>query len=215
MTVRAKICGINSAQAMEAAVGGGASHVGLVFYPPSPRAVTPEAAAALAALVPQGVTKVGLIVDADDAMIARILDAVPLDMLQLHGAETPARVAEIKTKFGLAAMKAIKIAEPGDVAAAAAYHDAADWLLFDAQPPADMAGALPGGNALAFEWGWLAGRRVSLPWMLAGGIDATNVGEAVARSGAVHIDVSSGVEDAPGAKNPDKIRAFLAAVTDL
>lgn len=215
MTVHAKICGINSAASMDAAVAGGASHVGLVFYPPSPRALDPEAAAALAARVPQDVAKVGLIVDADDELIAHILAAVPLDMLQLHGTEAPARVAEIKQKFGLAAMKAIKIAQASDVEAASSYLDVADWLLFDAQPPADMAGALPGGNALAFEWSWLAGRSWSLPWMLAGGIEASNVAEAVARSGAIQIDVSSGVEDAPGRKNPDKIRAFLAAVAAL
>ena len=215
MTVHAKICGINSAEAMDAAVAGGASHVGLVFYPPSPRALDPEAAAALAARVPQDVAKVGLIVDADDELIAHILAAVPLDMLQLHGTEAPARVAEIKQRFGLAAMKAIKIAQASDVEAASSYLDVADWLLFDAQPPADMAGALPGGNALAFEWSWLAGRSWSLPWMLAGGIEASNVAEAVARSGAIQIDVSSGVEDAPGRKNPDKIRAFLAAVAAL
>ncbi len=215
MSVHAKICGINSEDAMDAALAGGASHVGLVFYQPSPRAVTLETAAALAARVPKGVTKVGLIVDGDDAMIADILAAVPLDMLQLHGAETPARVSGIKSKFGIAAMKAVKIAQASDVEAASAYLDAADWLLFDAQPPADMAGALPGGNALAFEWSWLAGRDWSLPWMLAGGIDQGNVAEAVARSGAVQIDVSSGVEDAPGKKNPDKIRAFLATLASL
>lgn len=215
MTVRAKICGINSAEAMDAAATGGASHVGLVFYPPSPRAVTPDGAAALAAQVPRGVATVGLIVDADDETIADILAAVPLDMLQLHGAETPARVAEIKKRFGIAAMKAIKIAQADDVERATPYLDVADWLLFDAQPPPDMEGALPGGNALAFEWDWLAGRRFALPWMLAGGIDATNVAEAVARSGATQIDVSSGVEDAPGIKNPDKIRNFLNTVRSL
>lgn len=215
MKVRAKICGINSAEAMDAAVAGGASHVGLVFYPPSPRALDPAAAASLAARVPKGVAKVGLIVDADDDTIAQILAAVPLDMLQLHGTEAPARVAEIKKKFGLAVMKAIKIAQASDVAAAIPYLDVADWLLFDAQPPAGMAGALPGGNALAFEWSWLAGRSWSVPWMLAGGIEASNVAEAVARSGAMQIDVSSGVEDAPGAKNPAKIRAFLATVAAL
>ncbi len=215
MTVRAKICGINSAEAMDAAVAGGASHVGLVFYPPSPRALDPEAAAALAARLPKGVERVGLIVDADDDTIAHILAAVPLDMLQLHGAEAPARVAEIKQRFGRLVMKAIKIAQASDVEAAASYLDVADWFLFDAQPAADMAGALPGGNALAFEWNWLAGRSFSLPWMLAGGIEAGNVAEAVARSDAIQVDVSSGVEDAPGRKNPEKIRNFLNAVAAL
>lgn len=213
MTLRAKICGINSVEAMEAA--GGASHVGLVFYKPSPRALAPEAAAALASHVPAGVKRVGLFVDADDETIAQILAAVPLDLLQLHGAETPARVAEVKRRFETPVMKAIGITDAEDVDAAAAYLDVADWLLFDARPPADITDALPGGNALAFEWSWLAGRDWPLPWMLAGGIDAGNVAEAVARSGAAQVDISSGVEDAPGRKNPEKIRQFLAAVAAL
>lgn len=215
MTVRAKICGINSASAMDAAVAGGASHVGLVFYPPSPRALSPDAAAALSAHVPKNVKIVGLTVDADDATIAEILAAVPLNMLQLHGTEAPARVAEIKESFGCMVMKAIAISKASDASDADSYLSVADWLLFDAKPPTDMARALPGGNALAFEWSWLAGQSWSLPWMLAGGIKASNVATAVTRSGATQVDVSSGVEDALGRKNPDKIRAFLATVAAL
>ncbi len=215
MTVAAKICGIGSAAAMDAAIAGGARYIGLVFYPPSPRYVTPAAAAALAAPVPAGIGKVGLLVDADDSTIAGITDQVALDMLQLHGGETPGRVAAIKARFGLPVMKAIKIAGAEDLAAVDAYADSADMILFDAKPPQDMAGALPGGNALAFDWNLLAGRTWPLPWMLSGGLDAANVAAAVATSGAPAVDVSSGVEARPGDKDPAKIGAFLGAVASL
>lgn len=210
MTIEAKICGINTIAAAATAVGAGADYIGLVFYPPSPRAVTPQQAHAIAATVPPRVRKVALLVDADDARIRQIREAVPLDLLQLHGAETPARVAEIKARFGLPVMKAVKIAGADDVAGAEAYLRAADRLLFDAKPPKDMKGALPGGNALAFDWELLAGRSWPIPWMLSGGLDAANLAEAVRISRARAVDVSSGVEDKPGVKNPDKIRAFLA-----
>jgi phosphoribosylanthranilate isomerase len=215
MTVAAKICGIGSEAAMAAAVDGGARYVGLVFYPPSPRYVTPEKAAALAASVPTAVDKVGLLVDADDATIAAILDRVALDRLQLHGAETPDRVAAVKARFGLPVMKAVKVAGADDLDAVAHYAGIADMILFDAKPPQDMTGALPGGNALAFDWQLLAGRTWPLPWMLSGGLDAANVAEAVAISGAPAVDVSSGVETRPGEKDPAKIRAFLTAVASL
>ena len=215
MPVQAKICGINSAAAMRAAVEGGADFVGLVFYPPSPRAVTAEAAAALAALVPAGIAKVGLFVDIDDATLDGITAAVPLDLLQLHGAETPARVAEIRRRTGLPAMKAIKVAAAADVAAAEAYLGTADRLLFDAKAPSGMKGALPGGNALKFDWELIAGRAWPLPWMLSGGLDARNVAEAVRVAGAPAVDVSSGVESAPGAKDCARIRDFLNVVKAL
>jgi phosphoribosylanthranilate isomerase len=215
MTIAAKICGINSAEAMAAAVDGGASYVGLVFYRPSPRSLTPEAAAGLAAGVPGHVTKVGLFVDETDDGIATVLDRVALGLLQLHGGESPDRVAEIKARFGLPAMKAIKVASAADLDRVAGYVGVADRILFDAKPPKEMTDALPGGNALAFDWQLLAGRDWPLPWMLSGGLDAANVGEAVATSGAPAVDVSSGVEDRPGVKNPAKIRAFLAAVASL
>lgn len=215
MPVTAKICGINDPVAMHTAISAGASHVGLVFYPPSPRAVLPQAAAALAALVPGHITRVGLFVDAADDAIDAVLDAAPLDMLQLHGAESPERVAALKRRTGLKVMKAIPVAEEGDLARAETYLAVADWLLFDAKPPKSMTTALPGGNALSFEWRLLAGRTWSLPWMLAGGLDSGNAAEAVRLSGARILDTSSGVEDSPGKKNPDKIRAFLAAVAAL
>lgn len=212
MTVRAKICGLNDPAAVRAAVDGGAAFIGLVFYPPSPRAVTPVQAAELAALVPAGIGKVGLFVDAGDDEIDAVLAATPLDMLQLHGGETPERVVVLRKRTGLKVMKVIKVAGPSDLETAPDWHDAADWLLFDARPPKDMKNALPGGNALAFDWLLLKDREFPLPWMLAGGLDAGNVAEAVRLSGARYVDTSSGVEDSPGVKNPDKIRAFLKAV---
>ncbi len=211
MSIEVKICGVNAAEALRATVAAGAEYVGLNFYPPSPRSVTPDQAAALAAAAPQRLCKVGLFVDVEDATIAETLAAVGLDMLQLHGAESPARVAEIRARFGLPVMKAVKIAGPEDVAAAEAYFRVADRLLFDAKPPKEMTEALPGGNALAFDWQLLAGKTWPLPWMLSGGLDPANVAEAARISGARTVDVSSGIEDRPGLKNPDKIRAFLSA----
>ena len=218
MNVSAKICGINSEAAMDAAIEGdaaGAAYVGLVFYPPSPRYLSVEAAAALAARVPDGVIKVGLFVDVDDATFDSVLAAVALDMLQLHGGESPARVREIGERCGLPVMKAVLLAGADDLALARDYEDAADMLLFDAKPPATMTEALPGGNALVFDWELLAGESWPIPWMLSGGLDPENVAEAVRIAGASAVDVSSGVESAPGQKDPARIRAFLEAVAAL
>jgi phosphoribosylanthranilate isomerase len=211
MVTEVKICGINSAGALAAAVAGGADYVGFVFYPRSPRAVTPAQAHELAAQAPDRVLKVGLAVDLDDSALAAILEAVPLDLWQLHGGESPARVAQIKARFGLPVMKVVKIAGAEDVAAVESYFRVTDRLLFDAKPPKEMTEALPGGNALAFDWQLLAGKTWPLPWMLSGVLDPANVAEAARISGARAVDVSSGVEDRPGLKNPDKIGAFLAA----
>ncbi len=211
MSIEVKICGVNTPAALRATVEAGAEYVGLNFYPPSPRSVTPDQAAALTAAAPQHLCKVGLFVDVGDETIAKTLAAVGLDMLQLHGGESPARVAQIKERFGLPVMKAVKIAELADVTAAEAYLRVADRLLFDAKPPKEMTGALPGGNALAFDWRLLAGKTWPIPWMLSGGLEPGNVAEAARIAGARAVDVSSGVEDRPGLKNPDKIRAFLAA----
>ncbi len=215
MTLRAKICGLNEAKSVQAAVDAGAAFVGFNFYPPSPRAVTPEQAAALAELVPGHVTKVGLFVDADDDAIDTAIDAARLDMLQLHGGESPERVAALRARTGRQVMKAIKVAEAADLEGARAFYQSADWLIFDAKPPRDMKGALPGGNALAFDWLLLKDRDFPLPWMLAGGLDAANVADAVRLSGARAVDTSSGVEDSPGVKSPAKIRHFLRAVAAL
>jgi len=215
MSVAAKICGLNDEAGIRAAVGGGAGFVGFVFYEPSPRRVTPQRAAALAALVPKGIRKVGLFVDAEDGAIDAALATVPLDMLQFHGAESPARVAAAKKRWGLAVMKAIAIAARNDVDRARDYFDVADWLLFDAKPPRDFAGALPGGNGLAFDWALLGEREWPLPWMLSGGLTADNLAQAVMMTHAKSVDVSSGVEIRPGVKDATKIDAFLAEANAL
>lgn len=206
-----KICGVSDAAALDAAVAGGARYVGFVFFPRSPRNVTPAEAGALASMLPDGVDAVALTVDADDALIDGILDAAAIDMFQLHGAETPHRVREIGARTGKRTMKAIKVSAAADLAAADAFLDAADMLLFDAKAPADLKGALPGGNAVSFDWTILQGRNWPLPWMLSGGLDPENVAGAIRISGAPAVDVSSGVESAPGVKDPALIRAFLDA----
>lgn len=210
----AKICGINSPAAAVAAAAGGAAHIGLVFYPPSPRAVAPEFAAELARLVPERVGRVGLFVDPTDDALEAVLSRVPLTLLQLHGRESPERVAAIKRRFGLPVMKAIGVAAPADLDTVAPYLGSADWLLFDAKPPS-APGALPGGNARPFDWRMLSGRNWPLPWMLSGGLTAGTLAEAVRITGAPVVDVSSGVEDRPGVKNPDRIRAFLETAARL
>ena len=210
MSVEVKICGLDRAESVDTAVKHGADYVGFVFYPPSPRNLTPMDAAQLIARVPETVTRVGLFVDPADAEIAAVLEISQLDLIQLHGAETPARVREIKQLSNLPAMKVIKLASEADLAGAADYYDSADRLLFDAKPPAEMENALPGGNALAFDWELLCDAEIPLPWMLAGGLTAENIQEAIATSGATAIDVSSGVEDSPGIKNLERIKKFLA-----
>ncbi len=214
MPVAAKICGLNDEAGVAAAIVGGARFVGFVFYPPSPRNVAPERAKSLMAIVPAGVAKVGLFVDADDATIAAAL-AAPLDLLQFHGAETPERVADVKRRFGRPVMKAIPIASAVDVAVADRYLGVADRLLFDAKPPRGLAGALPGGNGLVFDWQLLGARNWSVPWMLSGGLNAENLAEAVATTHATAVDVSSGVESKPGVKDPAKIAAFLKMAAKL
>jgi len=215
MPVEVKICGLDRTAAVDAAVEGGAHYTGFVFYPPSPRNLTPERAALLTARVPSSVVKVGLFVDPTDADIDAVLALNALDMIQLHGSETPARVADVKRRWGRAVMKAIKIAAAEDVAVGAAYYDVADRILFDALAPASMANALPGGNALRFDWTLLDGLAVPLPWMLAGGLTADNLAEAIRLTKAPAVDVSSGVEEKPGMKSLDKIRAFLAAAQKI
>ena len=212
--VAVKICGLSTEATVAAAVAGGAAFVGFVFYPPSPRAVTPARAGALAAAVPAGIVRVGLFVDPTDEALAATLAEAPLDMLQLHGRESAERVAAVRRRFGLAVMKAVPIAAAEDFAAAAPYLDVADRLLFDAKPPR-RAGALPGGNGEAFDWRLLAGRAFPIPWMLSGGLTAETLAEAVRQSGAASVDVSSGVETAPGVKDRAKIAAFLAAARRL
>ncbi len=214
MSVAAKICGLSTEAAVAAAVAGGAVYLGFVFYPPSPRAVTAARAARLCAAVPAGIARVGLFVDADDDAIGTVLAEAPIDILQFHGDESPNRVAEAKLRFARPVMKAVAIAAPEDVLAAARYEEVADLLLFDAKPPR-RPDALPGGNGLAFDWGLIAGRSWRREWMLSGGLTAELLPEAVRISGAASVDVSSGVESHPGEKDVDKIRAFLAAARTL
>jgi phosphoribosylanthranilate isomerase len=214
MTIAAKICGLSSEAAVAAAVEGGAAYLGFVFYPPSPRAVSPERAAALCAAVPSGVQRVGLFVDAEDVAIRVVLDRAPIDILQFHGHETPDRVADVKVRFHRPVMKAIAVAAPEDVLAAACYEAVADMLLFDAKPPHRI-GALPGGNGLAFDWQLIAGHKWRRPWMLSGGITAALLPEAVRISGTGAVDVSSGVERRPGDKDPEMIREFLRVARSL
>jgi phosphoribosylanthranilate isomerase len=209
----AKICGLSTAAAVRAAVAGGADYLGFVFYPPSPRAVSSAEARWLCAAIPPGVVRVGLFVDADDATIEAVLSAVPIDILQFHGGESAGRVAEAKARFGRPVMKAVPVGGPEDLPSGARYQDVADLLLFDAKP--GRPDALPGGNGLPFEWELLAGRRWRRPWFLSGGLTAETLPLAVRSSGARAVDVSSGVERRPGVKDPDKIRAFLAAARAL
>jgi len=215
MSLEAKICGINSPDALEAAVDGGARYVGFVFYAPSPRFITPEQAVMIAAPAPADVKKVGLFVDAEDGAIQATLDACPLDMLQFHGAESPERVMEAKKTFGLPVIKAIKLAGPDDLFRAGDYLGSTDMLLFDAKPPDDLEGALPGGNALAFDWELLSGAQWPCPWLLSGGLNTDNLAEAVEITGTGMVDVSSGVEDTPGHKDPARITAFLETVAKI
>jgi phosphoribosylanthranilate isomerase len=194
---------------VETAVRAGAAYVGFVFFPKSPRNLSLAEAARLAAVVPPGVAKVALTVDADDAALDALLAAVPVDMLQLHGHESAERVATVKARFGLPVMKAVGVAGEEDLPALEAFGRVADQLLVDAKPP--KGADLPGGNGLAFDWRLIAGRRWPVPWMLAGGLTPDNVAEAIRLTGARQVDVSSGVETIPGFKDPVKIEDFLAA----
>jgi phosphoribosylanthranilate isomerase len=204
-----KICGLKTPESIAAAVDAGAAYLGFNFFPRSPRYVDPALAAMLAAAVRPGVAKVALTVDADDALLDAITAAVPLDMLQLHGHETPDRVRAVRARYGLPVMKAVGIAGADDLAQLDDYAKAADQLLVDAKPP--KGAVLTGGNGVPFDWQLLAGRRWPVPWLLAGGLTAANVAEAVRLTGARQVDVSSGVETAPGTKDEAMIRAFVAA----
>ena len=209
MTSTVKICGLATAATLEAALDAGADMVGLVFFAKSPRFVGLDHAHELAALARDRAKIVALTVDAEDDLLAAIVRVVGPDMLQLHGRETPQRVAAIKQAFGLPAMKAIGVAEAADFARARDYEAVVDWLLIDAKPPKDA--VLPGGNGRPFDWRLARDFAPKVPWLLSGGLDADNVGEAIALSGARGVDVSSGVERAPGVKDEKKIAAFVAA----
>lgn len=208
MSVEVKICGLNDEDAIDAAIEAGADYIGLVFFAKSPRAVDAERAAELTQFI-EGVQKVGLFVDPGDALLDEVLTHVRLDLLQFHGSETPERLAHIRAEFGVPVMKVIPLAEAADLAAVEPFLGVADHILFDAKPP--KGATLPGGNAAAFDWSILKGFRCPVPWMLAGGLTAGNVAEAIQATGAQAVDVSSGVEASPGVKDLAKIRAFIAA----
>ena len=208
--IKVKICGLTRPEHVHWVAEAGAAYAGFVFFPKSPRNLSLAAAREIAIQAPPGLAKVGLVVDADDAALDALMAQVPLDMLQLHGHETPARVADVRARYGLPVMKAVGIAGAGDLAQLDDYAAVADQLLVDAKPPRDA--VLPGGNGLSFDWRLLAGRKYwTRPWMLAGGLTPGNVAEAVRLTGARQLDVSSGVETAPGVKDRDLITAFVAA----
>lgn len=207
--IRVKICGLTRPKDVTAVADAGAAYAGFVFFPKSPRNVSIETARELAVDVPVGVAKVALVVDANDALLDAITSAVPLDILQLHGHETPERVTEIRSRYGLPVMKAVGVADAEDVAALDLYADVADQILVDAKPPKNA--DLPGGNGVSFDWRLISARRWSVPWMLAGGLTPDNVAEAIALTGAKQVDVSSGVETSPGVKDAEAIRAFIQA----
>jgi phosphoribosylanthranilate isomerase len=209
--MRVKICGLRTPADVAAAAAAGAAYGGFVFFARSPRNLDFATARDLALSAPPGLAKVALTVDADDAALDAILGAVPIDILQLHGHETPERVAAVRDRFGLPVMKAVGIADESDLPALADHGRAADMLLVDAKPP--RGAALPGGNGLSFDWRLIAGRRWPVPWMLAGGLTPQTVAEAVRLTGAQQVDVSSGVERAPGEKDAGMIAAFCRAAT--
>lgn len=210
MAIEIKICGLSTPATLEAALAAGADMVGLNFFAASPRYVTLAEAAALAAIARGRTTIVALVVDADDDVLAALKAAVAPDTLQLHGKETVQRVADIRARFALPVMKAIGVSDAADIALARRYVGIADHLLLDAKPPR-KADALPGGNGLAFDWQLVSDLDPPLPFMLSGGLDAENVGAAMRLVRPAGVDVSSGVESAPGRKDETKIRAFIAA----
>lgn len=211
--IRTKICGLSTEADVAAAAKAGAGYVGFVFFERSPRHVTINRARELATSVPPGVAKVALSVDADPAYLDDIVDKVPLDLLQLHGRESPARVAQVRARYGLPVMKAIGIADASDLAGIETYGEVADQILVDAKPPRDA--VLPGGNGLPFDWRLLQGLTWPRPWMLSGGLTIDNFADAVRLTGARQIDLSSGVEKSRGVKDPDLITRFLGHVASL
>jgi phosphoribosylanthranilate isomerase len=213
MPLLVKICGLKTPDALDAALDAGADMVGFVFFPPSPRDLGVEAARALGEQVKGRAKKVALSVDATDAELDRVVEALKPDMLQLHGKETPERVAAVRSRFHLPVMKALPIEQKSDLAPIRLYEKVADWLLFDGRAPREA--TRPGGLGKAFDWTVLENLNLEVPFMLSGGLDASNVAEALRITRAPAVDVSSGVERAPGEKDPDKIRAFIRAARGL
>ena len=211
MTVEVKICGLKTEAALDAALGSGADYVGLVFCAASPRNLDFETAHRLAERARGRAKIVTLLVDPDDTLLDLVVAAVAPDIIQLHGSETPQRVAEVSKRLGRPVLKAVKVADADDALGALIYAGKADRILFDAKPIPGGADALPGGNGVPFDWEALAGVRGKLDYMLAGGLTPANVAEAICLTGATAVDVSSGVESRPGEKDPELIRSFLHA----
>ena len=209
MSLTVKICGLKTPEAIEVALESGADQLGFVFFAPSPRHLGAEAARVLGARVGGRASKVALTVDANDEALLAIVEALRPDMLQLHGSETPERVVAVRTRFGLPVMKALPIAQRSDLSSIRLYANVSDRLLFDARPPQDA--TRPGGLGKSFDWTLLKDIKPEVPFLLSGGLDAGNVAQALAITRANGVDVSSGVERAPGEKDPDKIRAFIRA----
>lgn len=209
LDIRIKMCGLTRLGDVDAAAEAGAAYIGLNFFARSPRFLDIEAMRSIAQAVPEGIAKVALVVDEGDAALDALCARVPLDMLQLHGSETPERVAEVKARHGLPVMKVLGISDAGDLPAIDTYSAVADQLLVDAKPP--KGATRPGGNAVTFDWSLIAGRRWGVPWMLAGGLTPDNVGAAVRATGARQVDVASGIESAPGIKDAGLMRAFVLA----
>jgi phosphoribosylanthranilate isomerase len=205
---RIKLCGLNTPEALDAAIAARADYAGFMFYPPSPRYVSPTDAAVLGARAVGRIARVGVFVNADDAACSEAIAAARLDVLQLHGQESPERAAQLKAQFGLPVWKVLSVSTQADIARAATYAGAADFILFDAKTPK---GTLPGGMGLAFDWSLLAGWQGALPWGLAGGLTPANVAEAIRTTCAPLVDSSSGIESAPGIKDVDRIAAFCKA----
>ncbi|MES2897855.1 MAG: phosphoribosylanthranilate isomerase [Pseudomonadota bacterium] len=211
MSVTAKICGLTTPQTVSAALEGGASHLGFMFFAKSPRNIDPEMAARLTPPARAKNAKiVAVTVDPDDALVEQLAATLKPDFIQLHGKETPARARQVALRSGAGVIKVISVSSAHDIDTARPYESVVDHLMFDARPPSDH--PLPGGAGARFDWTLLAGRRFERPWFLAGGLDPWNVGEAVRLSGAPLVDVSSGVERGPGLKDPALIMAFLDAV---
>ena len=209
MALLVKICGLKTPETLDAALDAGADMVGFVFFPPSPRDLGIEAARALGDRVNGRARKVALLVDATDAELDRAVEALRPDMLQLHGKETPERVTAVRSRFRLPVMKALPVEQKSDLAPIRLYEKVADWLLFDGRAPRDA--TRPGGLGKTFDWRLLENLDLKIPFMLSGGLDPSNVAEALRITRAPAVDVSSGVERAPGEKDPDKIRAFVRA----
>ncbi|MEM6895986.1 MAG: phosphoribosylanthranilate isomerase [Pseudomonadota bacterium] len=212
MSVKIKFCGLKRPEDVRASAEVGAAYAGFNFFPKSPRYVTPEDARSLVRLTPRKMTKVALVVDADDSELDAVLGVAEMDMVQLHGHETPERVSEVKARYGLPVMKVLGVGAPEDVAQIDLFAGVADQLLIDAKPP--KGAVLPGGNGVAFDWRLIADIDWPLPWMLAGGLTAQNVAEAVRLTGATQLDLASGIESAPGIKDVGLMAEFAVALSE-